>query len=160
MSVCAHSHEHHKGLRGDALSASLAEGEARCEAAGEKMTPSRRRVLDLLLQAGEPVKAYDLMAAFGPEGETAKPPTVYRALDFLTRIGLAHRIESLNAFIACGLGERSHTAAFLVCDCCGTAREIEPPAAVSVEAAAEAAGYRLSGVTIEAHGLCADCADR
>jgi Fur family zinc uptake transcriptional regulator len=160
MSSCSHLHPPEKGLKGYALAAMLAGAEARCEATGERLTSSRRRVLDLLLQAGTPMKAYDLMAAFGPEGEPAKPPTVYRALEFLTRVGLAHRIESLNAFIACGLDERPHTAAFLVCDCCGTALEIEPPASGPVEAAAQAAGYRLNGVTVEAHGLCSDCADR
>ncbi len=159
MSVCGHSHGHDDGLAGPALTAALLDSEARCDAAGERLTPSRRRVLDLLLQAGSPMKAYDLMAAFGPDGETAKPPTVYRALEFLTRVGLVHRIESLNAFIACGLGERAHTAAFLLCDCCGAAVEIAPPSSDPIEAAAKAAGYRLKGVTVEAHGLCSNCAD-
>ncbi|MDB5456087.1 MAG: zinc uptake regulation protein, partial [Caulobacter sp.] len=117
----------------------------------------RRRVLELLLEAGQPVKAYDLISAFGGPGAPAKPPTVYRALDFLEKQGFAHRIESLNAYVACRREADGHAAAFLICDCCGATREIEPSASGEIIAAGAAAGYTLTGVTIEAHGLCGDC---
>ena len=157
MNDCAHAHEA-AGLDGEALAAALAEAERRCVAAGERLTTPRRRVLELLLEAGQPVKAYDLMADVGPPGETAKPPTVYRALEFLARTGLAHRIESLNAYMACRVGSNAHAAGFLICDCCGAAREIQPMTPTEVQRAAEDAGYVLAGITVEAHGLCANCA--
>src|SRR5690349_5876216 len=75
----------------------IAEAEARCADAGETLTPLRRRVLELLLDHTGPAKAYDLLADLGSGQGPAKPPTVYRALEFLTRLGLAHRIETLNA---------------------------------------------------------------
>ena len=159
MASCEHSDAATGGLKGAALQSALAEAETRCATARERLTAPRRRVLELLLQAGAPTKAYDLIAAFGENGAAAKPPTVYRALDFLSRQGFAHRIESLNAYIACHLGERTHAAAFLICSCCGAAREIEPFAADRVQAAAAAFGYVLTGVTVEAHGLCPACAE-
>ncbi len=138
------------------------EAEARCQADGERLTAPRRRVLELLIEAGEPMKAYDLIARFGEDGQAAKPPTVYRALEFLERRGLAHRIASISAYVACAEpdsdGDPLHAAAFLICDCCGATREIEPLAAVEVREAALACGYVLSGVTVEAHGLCRECA--
>ncbi len=155
MAECAHEH-HHAGLAPEQLAAELSRAENRCEAADQRLTAPRRRVLELLLKAGQPVKAYDLIAAYGEDGAPAKPPTVYRALEFLTGQGFAHRIESLNAYVACKRGDVSHAAAFLICDCCGATREIAS-AANPIEALGEAAGYALSGVTIEAHGLCADC---
>src|SRR5690606_22929917 len=100
------------------------EAEARCVRRGERMTDPRRRVLELLLASGEPVKAYDLIAAYGADGQAAKPPTVYRALEFLERQGLAHRIASISAYVACSHGERAHAAAFLICDCCGATEEV------------------------------------
>jgi len=136
----------------------MAAAERRCGEIGERLTAPRRRVLELLLGSGQPVKAYDLMAGFGAKGETAKPPTVYRALEFLARTGLAHRIESLNAYMACRLGEARHAAGFLICDCCGATREIEPLGAEAVQHAARSSGYVLTAVTVEAHGLCAECA--
>lgn len=158
MSGCDHDHTEAPGLHGARLGSALEEAEHRCAGAGERLTAPRRRVLELLLEAGQPVKAYELMGSFGPPGEAAKPPTVYRALEFLARQGLAHRIESLNAYVACRLGAASHAAGFLICDCCGATREIAPLAADALRGAAEAAGYVLSGVTVEAHGLCAECA--
>ena len=155
MADCGHEH-HHTGLSGGALDAELTRAEQRCEAAEQRLTPPRRRVLELLLEAGQPVKAYDLIAAYGQSGVPAKPPTVYRALEFLSQQGFAHRIESLNAYVACRRGEEGHAAAFLICDCCGATREIAS-AANPIQALGEAAGYALTGVTIEAHGLCADC---
>ena len=155
MADCGHDH-HHTGLSGGALDAELTRAEQRCEAAEQRLTPPRRRVLELLLEAGQPVKAYDLIAAYGQSGVPAKPPTVYRALEFLSQQGFAHRIESLNASVACRRGEAGHAAAFLICDCCGATREIAS-AANPIQALGEAAGYALTGVTIEAHGLCADC---
>jgi Fur family zinc uptake transcriptional regulator len=154
---CDHDHDHEQALAPTALARELADAETRCVAAEQKLTAPRRRVLELLLQAGQPSKAYDLIAAFGPDGVPAKPPTVYRALEFLEKQGLAHRIESLNAYVACRMGEVGHDAAFLICDCCGATREIDPSAAAAIGVAGAASGYVVSHVTIEAHGRCADC---
>ena len=96
-----HQHHVHHGLKGPALARALTASEARCGATGERLTAPRRRVLELLLAADAPMKAYDLIAAFGDRGEPAKPPTVYRALEFLERLGFAHRIESLNSYVPC-----------------------------------------------------------
>lgn len=155
---CDHHDQHqHQGLRGATLARALIAAEDRCSAAQERLTTPRRRVLQLLLGADAPLKAYDLIAAFGQQGESAKPPTVYRALEFLERLGFAHRIESLNAYVPCRL-EGGHTAAFLICDCCGEAEEFEPDFGPQL-AAAEAAGYVVRAVTVEARGLCAACRD-
>ena len=153
--ACHHHDEHRAGLRGAALRAALGAAEARCGAIHERLTPPRRRVLELLLGAEGPLKAYDLIAAFGEAGEPAKPPTVYRALEFLERLGFAHRIESLNAYVPCRI-EGGHAAAFLICDCCGAAAEFEPDFGPQVAAAARS-GYSVRSVTLEARGLCPAC---
>jgi Fur family transcriptional regulator, zinc uptake regulator len=156
MSCHHHDHEHdHVALAGGALRQALGVAEARCVATHERLTPPRRRVLELLLGADAPQKAYDLIAAYGEQGAPAKPPTVYRALEFLERLGFAHRIESLNAYVPCRI-EGGHAAAFLICDCCGAAQEFEPDFEPQL-AAAKAAGYAVRSVTLEARGLCAAC---
>lgn len=157
-SGCDHDHPH-SGLHGQALERALQEIEARFAAAGERMTAPRRRVLSLLLAAGEPVKAYDLIARFGADGQAAKPPTVYRALEFLERQGLAHRIASISAYVACSghEGDAAHAAAFLICDCCGSTKEVAGPDRGAIDAAAAQAGYAISRTTIEAHGRCPAC---
>lgn len=132
--------------------------EARCQADGERLTAPRRRVLELLVEAGEPMKAYDLIARFGEDGQAAKPPTVYRALEFLERRGLAHRIASISAYVACtGPGDHAHAAAFLICDCCGATEEVAAPLGDAFTRAADDAGYALERTTIEGHGRCPAC---
>ena len=158
---CRHEDGAHPGLKGHALRHALSAAERRCQETQERLTAPRRRVLELLLQGDGPLKAYDLIAAYGEGGEPAKPPTVYRALEFLERLGFAHRIESLNAFVPCRLDgqaptESGHAAAFLICDCCGAAEEFEPDFAPG-RAAAVAKGYAVSSVTLEARGLCPAC---
>lgn len=157
-SACDHDHSDTAGLSGPALASQLAAVEARCVTLGERLTAPRRRVLELLLEAGQPVKAYDLMSAFAPGAAQAKPPTVYRALDFLEKQGLVHRIQTLNAYVACRR-EEGHHAAFLICDCCGATKEVEPAGAETLSRQAGAAGFTINGVMLEAHGLCADCRD-
>ncbi|MCG9917346.1 MAG: transcriptional repressor [Phenylobacterium sp.] len=153
---CHHTESAHPGLEGVALADAVAAAVNKCERTRERLTPPRRRVLELLLEADGPMKAYDLIAAYGHDGEPAKPPTVYRALDFLERLGFAHRIESLNAYVPCRMEGTSHRAAFLICECCGAAQEFEPDFAPQF-AAAESAGYAVRTVTLEARGLCPAC---
>lgn len=140
----------------------LQAAESRCVSDGDRMTAPRRRVLELLLAAAEPVKAYDLIARYGEDGTAAKPPTVYRALEFLERKGMVHRIASISAYVACTADVAgvtpAHAAAFLICDCCGAAEEVVAPFGDSVAQTAKAAGYVIHRTTIECHGRCPACA--
>ena len=153
---CHHHDIAQSGLIGASLDLALGQAETRCQSTRERLTPPRRRVLELLLQAEGPLKAYDLIAAFGLRGEPAKPPTVYRALEFLERMGFVHRIESLNAYVSCRRDAESHKAAFLICDCCGAAQEFDPDL-LNRLTPTDIAGYALRSVTLEAHGLCPTC---
>lgn len=151
---CPHGQPPPRG-RADVAKA-LARAEAVCTQAGENWTAQRRRVYELLLGSVEPVKAYELLTKLRL-GAVAKPPTVYRALDFLIAHGLAHRLETQAAFVPCGL-EHPHTrsVAFLICDCCGQVAEFDPdPAAVA--ASARAVGFALSRTVMEAQGTCSTC---
>lgn len=154
--ACEH-HAHGDAIGEAALAAALERAEAHCTAAQERLTGPRRRVLELLLRTSGPAKAYDLIAGYGENGRPAKPPTVYRALDFLEKQGFAHRIESLNAYVACRKVGEVHAAAFLICDCCGLTREVAPFAAGQVGALFAGSGYDIDTLVVEARGRCAAC---
>lgn len=135
----------------------IAEAERVCAASGQSLTPLRRRVLELLIEQHGPAKAYDLLPLIGADKQ-AKPPTVYRALDFLVRMGLAHRIESLNAFVACGVGACERSTIFLICEKCGAAEEFDAGhALVDLSDAAKRDGFVIRRTMIEASGICAAC---
>lgn len=140
------------------VSGALAAAEAACGDRGVRLTPLRRRVLELVWGGHGPVGAYALLDALRHEGQNAAPPTVYRALDFLIEQGLVHRIERLNAFVGCRRPGRAHAGQFLICTRCGTAAELDDGSiAAAVEAAAGRLGFAVSRLTVEAEGLCAHC---
>ena len=147
-------HEH-QGCIADAL----ARAEAVCRQRGARLTPLRRRVLELVWGSHRAVKAYDLLAALGDAEGAAKPPTVYRTLEFLMDLGLVHRIDSLNAFVGCPQPNRRHSAQFLICGGCGEVSEMN---AASIDRAvadqAAGSGFALSRQIIELHGKCPHCA--
>ena len=152
-------HTHQEGPPdAETVRLALADVDRRLSDQGERMTAARTRVLELLLSAGEPVKAYDLIARFGTDGAPAKPPTVYRSLEFLEKQGLVHRIASISAYVACTSGTDAHAAAFLICDCCGATQEVSATLADGLDAAAASKGYVIERTTIEAHGRCPACA--
>jgi len=131
-----------------------------CAAQGVKLTELREAVLRLILAAGEPVGAYTLLDRLRASHGNAKPPTVYRALDFLLGQGLIHRVERLNAFVGCmEEGARAHPAQFLICGQCGQVKELEDAAVqASIGAASRQAGFTPKRVTVEVEGTCARCA--
>lgn len=139
-----------------AVRAALAAGRERCLAAGQRWTEQRERAYELLVEAGGPVKAYDLLAQFKAGAQTA-PPTVYRALDTLVALGLAHRIASLNAYTACRLDAEGHAPSFLICDCCGAAEEFDAPTEAVQAAIRDRGDFAPTHIAVEAHGRCSAC---
>ena len=135
----------------------LAQAERLTQNRGRRFTRIRRKVLRLLLESPEPAKAYDLLANLDGEG-SAKPPTIYRALDFLKEVGLAHKIESLNAYVACGHASHSHSAVFLICGACGGAEELHAvTTSKAIEAETKAAGFKTDHIVLEVRGTCRTC---
>lgn len=140
------------------VSTALSKADAACTAAGLRLTPLRRRVLELVWGSHTPVKAYDLLAILGRERHQAAPPTVYRALDFLQEAGLVHRLASMNAFVGCGEPGGTHAGQFLICSRCGTVAELaEPGLSKTIAVSAERMGFEVVRETIEIEGVCADC---
>ena len=157
---------------GASLETTLDRAAAQCARRGAQLTELRRQVLRLVLEAEQPVGAYALLDRLKDLRGGAAPPTVYRALDFLLEQGLIHKVERLNAYLGCveagqgghahgaeGAGPHDHPHQFLICRNCGTTAEISDPAiTAALESAAAGAGFTLHRATVEAEGVCADCA--
>jgi Fur family zinc uptake transcriptional regulator len=148
----------------------LERAEALCQTRGVQLTPLRRDVLRLVLEAEAPIGAYALLDQLKASRAKAAPPTVYRALDFLLEQGLIHRLERLNAFMGCAEALEGHGAhhdhahdhphQFLICRGCGATREISDHAvAEAISAAAAKAGFSAARSTVEIEGYCGKCGD-
>ena len=147
----AHDHQH-------CIDDALGRASAICEQSGGRLTPLRRRVLELVWHSHAPVGAYDILDALRRDGRAAAPPTAYRALEFLLEHGLIHRIESLNAFVGCARPERPHLGQFLICSKCSDVTELDDRRVFDVvEQSARAAGFSVDRVTIELQGMCPAC---
>ena len=130
-----------------------------CLQRGAQLTPLRRQVLRLILDADAPIGAYALLDRLKANRPGAAPPTIYRALDFLREQGLVHRIESRNAFIACVHNHATGAlVVFLICEKCGAVGEaLSAAAAETLRSAAKSAGFTPKTPVIEINGVCAHC---
>jgi Fur family transcriptional regulator, zinc uptake regulator len=140
----AHDHAHHHGA-----------------AEPTKLTRNQALVLGALEEAKAPLSAYSILDVLRHDGFRA-PLQVYRALEKLVEAGLVHRLESLNAFVACQHRgcETQGDAAFAICGSCGKVEEVQDGALMSdIQALSSRSGFRLSRSVVELRGTCAACAD-
>ena len=144
-------HDHARCIR-----SALDAAEEAFAARGLKLTPVRRRVLEILLEGHAACGAYEVLDRLAAEGLGSKPPVAYRALAFLVDNGFAHRIERLNAFVACGHPGERHDPAFMICRSCKTVAEA-PMRSAALGQTAKASGFAIEQTVIEAEGLCAGC---
>jgi Fur family transcriptional regulator, zinc uptake regulator len=140
------------------VESALSRAQRICARRCARLTPLRRRVLELILLAGQPAGAYALLAELQCGRGKLGPPTVYRALDFLLAHRLIHKIETSSAYIACGDVEHPHQSQFMICEDCGATEEIRDEAIVqSLRRLGEGRGFAVERQVVEARGLCPAC---
>ena len=151
MTACAH----HDRCQREALT----RARRLCKERGLRLTRQREQVLRLVWESHRPAKAYELLARMGAsQAAKPKPPTVYRALDFLLECGLVHRLESLNAYIGCGHPNRHDDCYFLICQGCGTATECcSSSIASALDKVVQRHSFASRSATLEISGTCSDC---
>jgi len=140
------------------VTTAIAAAEEACAVRKVQFTAVRRRTLEILLETHAAMGAYDVLARLDAEGFGSKPPIAYRALSFLVDQGFAHRIERLNAFVACAHPDVAHNPAFMICRSCGAVAEASG-AEGGLRDPAAAAGFQIEQTVIEAEGLCPICQD-
>ncbi len=133
--------------------------EARQTSENLRLTETRARVLEYLLSSHHALGAYDILERLSADGLSAQPPVAYRALDYLMSKHLVHKIEGLNAYVACLHPSEAHSPAFIVCRECRFVTEAHSEAK-TLRNTATANGFKVEHVTVEAIGLCSDCVER
>ncbi len=128
-----------------------------CDSRGLRLTPLRKQVLEIVSRNHHRLlKAYDILGALS---KSAKPPTVYRALDFLIKNGLVHKLSSVSSYVPCFHSESGHEECFfLVCSACGNAGEFcGESLSRAIDNAAALEGFGKKKASLEVWGVCADC---
>jgi Fur family transcriptional regulator, zinc uptake regulator len=150
-SSCMHDHA-------CCINHALASAQTICHDKNIRLTPIRQRIFELIWTTHKPVGAYNLLAVLQREDPNAKVVTIYRALDFLLNAGLIHKVASLNAFVGCAHPETAHNAVLLICDNCQNAQEVAAQEVYqAICTVAEKNNFQPQQLTLELHGLCADC---
>ncbi len=137
----------------------IAQAENLCKQRHVRLTPQRLEVLRLMAQQPGAISAYNLLDLLRVSEPKAKPPTVYRALDFLMGQGLIHRVESANSYMLCHhLEQPAHTSVLFICDRCGLVVEQATSGIEDkLQQLAENSGFSLNHSVVEVHGLCPAC---
>ena len=134
-----------------------------CSESGLRLTPKRRNVLLTLLQANSPLSAYELAAQYQAAfGESIPVMSVYRMLDFLVQVKLAHKLDTTNQYLACAhitCDHQHEVPQFLICDQCHGVAEIGVGKALveQLKQSVERTGFQLKRRQLELHGVCASC---
>lgn len=141
-----------------AITQRLQTAELLCQSRGTRLTPIRRRVLEILLRRHTSLKAYELLDEIKVLQPGAAPPTVYRALDFLVEQGLIHRLDAINAWTACTDAAGTPHDVLVVCTRCGAVAELsDPQLSHQLAVCVAEAGFILTGHETELRALCRTC---
>ncbi len=140
------------------MTSAMRAAEQHCLDAKLQFTPVRRAALEILLSEHKALGAYDILAKLDARGLGSAPPVAYRALEFLVKNGFAHKVEKLNAYVACAHPGETHDPAFMICTSCDSIVEAATdPQAGQLGRAAKAAGFEINTAVLEAEGLCPSC---
>lgn len=135
----------------------LAQAEEAAFQKNQRLTPVRRRVLEILLEEHKALGAYAILDRLSHEGMGSYPPIVYRALDFLVALGFVHKVHQLNAFTACTNPKNFHRPSFLICSSCDVVAEMHSIVAHDPKGVMQSMGFEIEHSNIEAIGLCSSC---
>ncbi len=149
-----HCPDHHH-----CIEQAIQKAELICQDRKLRFTELRRNVLTLIWQNHQPAKAYDILDQLKVQDTSAKPPTVYRALNFLLESGLIHKLNSLNAYVGCSHPLKHNQCYFLICDDCGEANECcNHHLADAIEQTTQHNQFQTRQTTVEIEGKCQQCA--
>lgn len=147
----------------DQTNKDIEHAEKYCLAKGERLTKNRKLVLSALIKKKKAVSAYDLVDYCKSSLDVVIPVmSVYRVLDFLQSLGLAHKLSLANKYVACSHIVCRHThvlSQFLICDKCQRVEEmdVEPSAISDLQTAIQKTGFHLSSPQLEISGICEKC---
>lgn len=133
--------------------------EDRCKRQGERLTVARLAAYAELLASKNALSAYDLIARLEKrQSRKIAPLTVYRHLEFLTRVGLVHRIETNQSYLPCDHPQHTHESQYLLCTDCGNVEEVHSKTLENtLEKIAAKHGFRPVKAVVELKGICSDC---
>ncbi|VEG91874.1 Fur family transcriptional regulator [Legionella spiritensis] len=130
-----------------------------CSTTSHKLTSLRKHILYILWSANKPLKAYEILDQLLQTMSNAKPPTVYRVLDYFVVNGLVHKIESIQSYTLCQEPDKQYASEILmVCDSCHGVLEVYDETLHGLlKRLSTNRQFALGADTIELKGICHLC---
>ncbi len=130
-----------------------------CRKGSLNLTPIRKKVLEIVASNHKPARAYDLLAKLKEGGFSDKPPTVYRALDFLIEHKMVHKLNTINAYVACFNNETEEVSCFLICEKCQDIEEFQDEGIIKAIAnISKSKNIDVRNINLEISFKCDQCA--
>jgi Fur family transcriptional regulator, zinc uptake regulator len=137
---------------------SLERAENICRELNVRFTKLRKKILLIMLRDHKSNKAYEILEILKKEDPSAKPATVYRALNFLLEYGLIHKLNILNSYVICSHPLESQKCSFLICNKCNNVSEYcENNLVHELELAANKNNFNIIDAAVEIRGICKEC---
>jgi len=128
------------------------------QARGHKATKPRKLVLEILEETEKPLSPYDVQELLRQRGKHLNHVTIYRVLDLLCSLNLAHKMLSDGGFVKCNLDNAEGCHRFMVCQQCGTIQEFADKELCREENnLARDLGFHTEHHLSEFSGLCSRC---
>jgi Fe2+ or Zn2+ uptake regulation protein len=128
------------------------------QAQGYKATRTRKLVLQVLEETERPLSPYDIQGILRTRGKYLNHVTIYRILDLLCRLNLAHKMLSGGGFVKCNLDAAEGCHRFMVCQDCGAIQEFADEGLCRGEDEfARSLGFHTEHHLSEFSGVCSRC---
>ncbi len=127
-------------------------------AAGQRITPQRDLIAEVLEQAERPLGAHEVVEAVHRRDRRIGRATVFRTLQSLQDAGIVQHVPcpgGQSGYLLCRTAGHHH---HLICQRCGIVEDLpEPEVATFVEAVARDHGFAVDHASFELSGTCASC---
>jgi Fur family zinc uptake transcriptional regulator len=120
-----------------------------------RLTPLRKKVLDIISQSHKALKAYDILEILRKEGFNDKPPTIYRALDFLIENAAVYKLNIINSYCA-SFNKKDGIFCFLICEKCFEVEQYQNPN-LNEEITKIIKNKTIKNIALEITHICKNC---
>lgn len=148
------------GNHENCISTTINQVEKICAENGLRFTKIRKAVLEIIWESHRPIKAYDILTKISNINYSEKPPTVYRALDFLMENGFVHKINSLNSYVGCSHPNEHSDCYFIICSICNEVQECcDSTITKTIKKILNKNTFKHDYIALEVNGQCNYCSD-
>ena len=129
---------------------------------GFKITPQREMIVRFLAKSDKALSPYDIRTKLKKQKITADVVIIYRALETLEKLSLAHKVLAVNGYIRCNTDQirgKNFCHHYLLCKKCHKLDEVEGEDLTKLETKiAKTKKFRVDSHYLEFTGVCKDCA--